>query len=155
MRLTGSWSETETTAFLEEATVPIRIACTTPNGSLWMVSLWYQFADGCFCCATSTGADIVRYLRENPHVAFEVSTNTPPYRGIRGNGTAALSPDTDKAQLRELIERYLGGTDSTLATTLLDPDRDETAITITPDRGYTWDFSARMADITSPAAADQ
>ena len=147
MRVTGAWSPAEATAFLETTRVPIRIACQTPSGALWLVSLWYRFADGSLQCATSSRADIVTYLAASPHVAFEVSTNRPPYRGVRGNGTAELRPDTDKDLLRSLVEQYLGGTESALAGSLLAPGRPETAIDIEPARLYTWDFSDRMADL--------
>lgn len=154
MRVTGAWSPSEAAAFLEETRVPVRIACRTPSGSLWMVSLWYRYEDGRFRCATSSRADVVRYLEADPHVAFEISTNRPPYRGVRGNGTASFEPDTDQTLLRDLLDRYLGGTDSSLARTLLDPDREETAIAIAPDRIFTWDFTERMADVAERNPSD-
>lgn len=143
-RYTGSWSEPEVAAFLETATVPIRLACHTPAGGLWMLSLWYRYADGTISCATGADAEVVTYLREDADVAFEVSVNEPPYRGVRGAGTARIEPDTDKQLLRSLLERYLGGTDSVLAKRLLSPDRSEVRILIDPSRLYSWDFSGRM-----------
>lgn len=95
-------------------------------------------------CATSAEADVVSYLRETPEVSFEVSTNRPPYAGVRGRGEASIEPDPEKAVLRDLLERYLGGTDSELARTLLREDREEVTITIEPAVVYGWDFSDRM-----------
>lgn len=143
---TGSWARADAVAYLEEATVPIRLACRTSEGGLWMLSLWYRYRDGAFHCATSAEADVVRYLEADPGVAFEVSDNDPPYRGVRGAGTATVEPDEDKALLEALIRRYLGGTDSALADRLLAADRREVHIRIDPDRCYTWDFTERMAD---------
>jgi hypothetical protein len=99
-------------------------------------------------CATSADAAVVEYLRNDPAVAFEVSTNHPPYRGVRGRGTASIEPDTDKKLLRSLFERYLGGTDNDLGDFLLDPDRGEVRIRITPERLHSWDFTERMADVS-------
>jgi hypothetical protein len=146
---TGEWDRAEVAAFLADAYVPIRVACRTPAGGLWMLSLWYDFdADaGVFQCATSADADVVRYLRADDGVAFEVSTNDPPYRGVRGCGSATIAPDGDKETLRTLLERYLGGTDSSLARRLLDPARDEVTISIDPERCYSWDFTDRMRDV--------
>jgi hypothetical protein len=90
---------------------------------------------------------VVGFLRNDPEVAFDVSTNRVPYRGIRGNGTATVSADGGKAVLRDLLERYLGGTDSELAEWLLDDDREEVRVRIDPRRIYSWDYSDRM---TSP-----
>jgi nitroimidazol reductase NimA-like FMN-containing flavoprotein (pyridoxamine 5'-phosphate oxidase superfamily) len=144
-RVTGSWSHSEVEAFLETTTVPIRLACRTPAGGLWMLSLWYRYDDGRLACATSADADIVEYLRTDDGVAFEVSVNEVPYRGVRGSGTVDIEPDTDKETLETLFDRYLGGTDSPLADTLLAEDREEVRLLIEPDRLHSWDFSGRMS----------
>lgn len=146
VEFSGVWSPDEVDQFLTETTVPIRISCRTPRDDLWMLSLWYEYEDGEFRCATEQNADIVEFLRSTADVAFEVSTNDPPYRGVRGRGTASLGPDRDKKQLRALLERYLGGTDNSLAQSLLSPEREEVRIRITPEKLYSWDFSDRMAD---------
>lgn len=86
----------------------------------------------------------MRFLRNDPAVAFDISTNDIPYRGIRGNGTVELSSDSEKAVLRDLIEHYLGETDSSLARRLLDDDRDEVRIRLEPRTVYSWDYSERM-----------
>jgi len=143
---TGAWARTEAVEFLEDATIPLRLATTTPAGHLWMVSLWFRHRDGALECATGADADVVRYLRNDPGVAFEVSTNDPPYKGVRGRGTASIAPDEDEDVLRALLRRYLGGTDSELARSLLSPDRREVRIRVEPAKVYSWDFTERMAD---------
>lgn len=145
-RLTGAWDRAETEAFLSSATVPLRLSCHAAGESLWMLSLWFRYDDGALWCATSAEADVIGYLAADDHVAFEVSTNDPPYRGVRGNGLARVEPDADKSLLTTLLTRYLGGTDSSLAERLLSPERREVRIRIEPARLYTWDFSDRMAD---------
>lgn len=152
--LEGDWSRTETAEFLDTALVPVRIGCHTPGGGLWMLSLWYRHRDGRIECATQESADVVSFLRANETVCFEVSTNRPPYMGVRGSGTATVGTDDGKDLLRTLVERYLGSTDSDLAAWLLREDRDEAAIRIEPSRLYTWDFTPRMRETgDSPAAA--
>jgi nitroimidazol reductase NimA-like FMN-containing flavoprotein (pyridoxamine 5'-phosphate oxidase superfamily) len=153
-RVKGAWSRAELETFLDEALVPVRLGCHHSKGGLWMLSLWYEFTDGTIRCATSSGSDVADFLRANDSVSFEISTNQPPYMGVRGSGTASLSPDEDKKLLESLIERYLGGTDSELATMLLTDDREELVITVEPRRLYSWDFTDRMqsAITDSPAA---
>jgi nitroimidazol reductase NimA-like FMN-containing flavoprotein (pyridoxamine 5'-phosphate oxidase superfamily) len=143
---TGEWDRAEVAAFLTDVTVPVRLACRTPAGGLWMLSLWYRFDEERLVCATSAEADVVSYLRADDGVAFEVSTNDPPYRGVRGSGQTTIRPDEGKTVLRGLLDRYLGGTDSSLAQRLLDPERDEVVIDIDPSRLYSWDFTERMQD---------
>jgi len=144
---TGAWDREDVAAFLADATIPLRLACRTPGGHLWMVSLWFRHRDGRLECATGRDADVVRYLRGDPGVAFEVSTNDPPYRGVRGRGTVGIEPDPDRAVLRDLLERYLGGTDSRLADRLLAEGREEVTLRIDPAKVYSWDFSDRMRDV--------
>lgn len=144
---TGAWDRDAAAAFLAEATIPVRLACHTPSGKLWQVALWFRHRDDRLACATAADADVVRFLRERPGVAFDVSTNEPPYRGVRGYGTAAIEPDPDKALLGALIERYLGGTESSLAERLLAAGRKEVRILVEPERVHSWDYSERMADV--------
>jgi nitroimidazol reductase NimA-like FMN-containing flavoprotein (pyridoxamine 5'-phosphate oxidase superfamily) len=143
---TGAWPREDVAAFLEATTVPIRLSCRTGDDHLWMLSLWYRYEEGRLHCATAADADVVGYLREHDEVAFEVSTNDPPYRGVRGNGRPRIEPDEGKALLRGLLERYLGGTDSSLADRLLDEGREEVRIVIEPRKVFSWDYGDRMAD---------
>lgn len=140
----GTWSEDDVYEFLEEASIPIRLAVRRPNGTPWVVTLWYRYRDGYLECATSANAHLVDFLEYDPDVAFDVSTNDIPYRGIRGHGTASLEPDVDKGLLRGLLKRYLGGTNTPLAEKLLDDDRDEVRIRIEPHVVYSWDYTNRM-----------
>ena len=145
--VTGAWTTTEAEEFLQSVKIPIRLATRRPDASLWMVSLWYRYRDGSFECATWAEADVVGYLRNDSEVAFDVSTNHPPYRGVRGSGHAALARDSDKELLRALLLRYLGGTDSRLGRWLLDEAREEVRIRIRPRTVYSWDYTDRMRGI--------
>lgn len=144
MNLTGAWDKETTETFLRSETIPIRLSCRRPAGDLWMLSLWFVYREGALWCATSASADVVEYLAHDDRIAFEISTNEPPYKGVRGNGTATITPDDDKQLLSSLLERYLGGTDSPLAKRLLSPAREEVQIRIDPATLYTWDFTERM-----------
>ncbi len=139
--------------FLERATIPVRVACRTPRDELWMLSLWFVYRDGRLHCATAKSAAVVRYLEKDEHVAFEVSTNDPPYRGVRGNGTATITDDPDKTQLRELLTRYLGSTETPLGQRLLSEERVEVSIVIDPTRVYGWDFTERMRGRSEQSSA--
>lgn len=151
----GAWSREQMASFLGEALVPVRLGCHHPRGGLWMVSLWYRYEEGNLLCTTSRSSDIASFLRREGAVSFEVSTNRPPYMGVRGSGTATLEADESKDLLEGLLGRYLGGTDSELAASLLDEDREELVIRIEPDRLFTWDFANRMADVVADSPASR
>ncbi|MFC7202675.1 pyridoxamine 5'-phosphate oxidase family protein [Haloferax namakaokahaiae] len=145
--LSGPWDREHVDDFLTDVRVPVRLACRTPRDDLWMLSLWFEWDSkkSELRCATAASADVIEFLRAHEAVAFEVSTNEPPYRGVRGRGVAAVEPDTDKAVLGRLIDRYLDDANDSLAERLLSPERDEVTIRIRPTRLHTWDFSGRMS----------
>lgn len=157
MNVRGSLSSDAITTFLSERTIPIRLGCQTPSGTPWMLSMWYrprvlgdeETSEWVLECATGEAAKVVTYLTETPELSFEISTNHPPYRGVRGWGTATIESDPEKEVLRSLVQRYLDGTDSKLAQNLLRDDRDEVTIRIEPAAVYGWDFSDRMGDVAS------
>lgn len=143
----GPWKEEELVTFLTESTFPIRIGVHRQDGSMWIVPLWYRYLEGRFECATSVSSDLVRFLEHDPNVALDISTNHPPYRGVRGRGESSLAFDEEKETLHSLIERYLGSTDSSLADWLLDEGREEIRIRIRPRELHSWDYTDRMQTI--------
>ncbi|WP_048077294.1 hypothetical protein, partial [Halorubrum sp. AJ67] len=142
------------------ARVPVRLGCRTPTDRPWIVSLWFAWdpvagprgddagdpdrPSGAIRCATSATADLVEFVEHDDEVSFDVSTNDPPYKGVRGRGRATVVPDEDKRLLRSLLEKYLGGVDNATGERLLRPEREEVEIRIEPERLHTWDYSERM-----------
>lgn len=145
-RLKGPWDSDRITAFLDQERTPLRLALTGRSGFPLVVSLWYRLGDDALWCATGPDTLVVRQLREDPRVGFEVSVNDPPYMGIRGQARAEIVPAEGKAQLRALLERYLGGTDSDLARWLLSRADAEVALRLRPHWLVSWDFGDRMKD---------
>ncbi|ELZ39703.1 pyridoxamine 5'-phosphate oxidase family protein [Halorubrum tebenquichense] len=157
---TGPWDRERVDEFLADARVPVRLGCRTPTDHPWIVSLWFAWdpdgggraggggdsagPTGAIRCATSASADLVEFVEHDAEVSFDVSTNDPPYKGVRGRGRATVVPDEDKRLLRSLLTRYLGGTDNATADRLLRPEREEVEIRIEPERLHTWDYSERM-----------
>lgn len=142
----GVWDEREAAEFLNTVTVPLRLGCLIASDRPWIVPLWFRLHNGAIQCATSERADVVGFLRERPGVAFDVSTNDPPYRGVRGSGVASIEPDPEKDVLSDLLDRYLSGRESPLADRLMEEKRDEVTIEIEPNRVYSWDFTDRMVE---------
>ena len=144
MRQKGQWSTGQIHHFLRDVRIPVRIACNGASGYPVLASLWFVREGGKLWCATQRGASVVSLLIRDPRCAFEVSVEMPPYRGVRGKGVATLHDDRGEEILRALIERYLGGTESELASFLLARVDQETAIAIEPQTLVTWDYQARM-----------
>ncbi|MFX0092313.1 MAG: pyridoxamine 5'-phosphate oxidase family protein [Candidatus Hodarchaeota archaeon] len=135
--------------YLQEMKIPIRLACTLKNGWPIVLSLWYIYLEGKVYLATQKSAKVVSYLKSNPRCGFEVASDQPPYRGVRGIGTAKINEENGLEVLKKLLKRYLGGTDSPLAKKLLSRKSPEVAIEIEPTSFFTWDFTKRMKDSLS------
>lgn len=141
---TGPWSTGQAEAFLEQARIPIRLASTGARGPM-VQSMWFVPDGGALWCATHQDALVVARLRAEPRCGFEVAGDAPPYRGVRGTATADLLAAEGERVLRLLVERYLGGTSSSLARWLLSRGDEEVALRLTPLTLVSWDYTARMS----------
>lgn len=131
---------------INDTKIPIRLACITSTGSPIVVSLWYTIIDGKIYCATQKKAKIITYIKNNPTFGFEIATDSPPYRGIRGHGNVKVIEHMGKDILVILIDKYLGKKISTLSEFLRNNSENEVAIEITPEKLFTYDYSKRMKD---------
>lgn len=149
MRIDGPWSAEQVAAHLEQAVIPLRLAVLGAAGAPLLLSLWFLPSEGALWCATSGKARVVHHLRRDPRCGFEVAADTPPYRGVRGQGRASLHAADGADILSRLLRRYRIAPDSRLARMLTARADQETAIRIDPDRVTSWDFSQRMAGATT------
>ena len=133
-------------SMINDTRIPIRLACITNAGSPIVVSLWYTVIDDKIFCATQKKAKIISHIKNNPMVGFEIATDSPPYRGVRGHGKVKVIDGMGKEILEILINKYLGKKISTLSEFLRTNSENETAIEITPDKIITYDYSKRMKD---------
>ena len=131
---------------LPDSKIPIRIAFIKSNGVPSVISLWFEQIDGKIYCATQKSAKIVSYLKNNPACGFEIATNKPPYKGIRGEGIVKIT-DNGNEILDILINKYLGDKESTLSKYLKTNSNTEVTIEITPQKIFNYDYSKRMKDV--------
>jgi hypothetical protein len=143
--LRGPWNKQETENYLASARYPLRLSCVGSDGFPRVVSLWYSYEGGNLYCVTHQASKIASLLLADPRVGFEVSPNEPPYCGVRGQGRATLDPLGQSPMLQQLLDQYLGDTESDLASWLLSRSDEEFLIQIEPVRLYTWDYRERMA----------
>jgi len=140
----GPWSTEQIQHFLEQASIPVRLACNGDSGHPVLVSLWFIPLDGKLWCATQRTARIASILDRDARCAFEVSVEKAPYCGIRGRARATLHDDRGEEILRKLIDRYLADATSPFARFLLSRVERETAIAIDPGTLVSWDYRERM-----------
>ena len=143
----GPWSSELVWEFLASAQFPLRLACVGGDGFPRVVSVWYLAEGNKLHCVSHRDSQLVKLLARNERVGFEVAPNEPPYHGVRGQGTVHLTPLADRDTLDSLLERYLGGTKSSLANWLLSRREEELVLTITLSRIFSWDYRERMSDV--------
>ena len=139
-------SHSEIQRFLDETRVPVRLACNGASGYPVLASLWYLREDSTLWCATQRSANVASLLTRDSQCAFEVSVESVPYRGLRGQGLATLHDGRGEEILLQLIHRYLGDSKSQLARSLLSRVATETAIAIEPKTLVSWDYTERMGE---------
>ena len=115
----GCWSGEEVASYLDCSLIPLRLAVHDSSGSPWVLSLWFLYENGALWCATNAQAKLISYLQADAQCWFEVSGETPPYKGIRGKGQATLVTERGGEILLRLLGRYGIGMESGLARSLL------------------------------------
>ncbi len=122
----------------------MRLAFLNKNDEPMICSLWFKFMDDSLWSASHENSYIVKQLKNNGKVSFEISTNEYPYKGVRGKALAELSKlDADNV-LAGLIDKYLDERNSKLAAWLMSRSDSEYVLKITPSIINSWDFSSRM-----------
>lgn len=145
IKLSGPWDFARIEEFLDESTIPMRLSCNAADGFPRVISLWYGYAADTLYCVTHESSKLVALLQRNHRVAFDVSPDTPPYFGIRGQGSATLEPLGNNPMLENLLTRYVGNLDSRFSQWLLSRSAEEILITIKPHQLYSWDYRQRMS----------
>lgn len=145
--ISGPWQRRQIDQYLAATRLPFRLACVGEDGFPRVVSVWYRYADGVFYCATHRDSHLARLLARNPRVGFEVSTNEPPYHGVRGQGLAELQEAGGADTLRELIDRYLGDSNVSLGRWLMSRAEEELLLRVEVQRFYSWDYRKRMESV--------
>ena len=133
---------------ISDTKIPIRLAYTNNDGIPSVLSLWFVQIDEKIYCATQKSAKIVQYLKKNPVCGFEIAADKPPYKGVRGNGSAKIIDNMGKDVLEILMKKYLGEKESGLSKFLKKNSHNEVAIEITPQNLFYYDYSARMKDVS-------
>ncbi|WP_237087616.1 pyridoxamine 5'-phosphate oxidase family protein [Nitrosopumilus piranensis] len=132
---------------LSDTKIPIRLAFIKPDGFPNILSLWYEEINGKIFCATQKSAKIVSYIQKNPSCGFEIAADNPPYKGVRGSGTARILENKGQEILNILMKKYLGEKESTLSKFLKEHSSNEVGIEITPSKIFNYDYSKRMRDV--------
>lgn len=140
----SDWDQQRIVEFLQQAEVPVRLSFADAKGQPRICSLWFTFEDGALWSASHQNAFLVKQLQSGDLIAFEVSTNDYPYKGVRGQARVELTRHNAAGVLQALIAKYLGDSNQQLAQWLLSRADEEYVIKMVPTGVNAWDFSHRM-----------
>lgn len=139
----GPWDVAAILDFLTSTRIPMRLASNGSSGPL-VQSLWFLVEGGNLWCATQETSLLAQRITRDARVGFEIAGDHPPYRGVRGTGTAEILRQDAGRVLPALIERYQGAERTHLSEWLLSRLEREVAIRIAPSTFTSWDYSGRM-----------
>ena len=140
----SQWNEAQIIDFLGNTISPVRLSFLSKKQEPQICSLWYLYDDGVIWAASHKNSFLIKQLKHNDKVAFEISSNDYPYTGVRGKADVELVQSNAEHVLDKLIARFLGNSNKELAEWLMSRAADEYAIKLTPTYVNAWDFSNRM-----------
>ena len=150
--LRGPFAPREVDAFLDAAVIPMRLAAVGPTGWPLIVSLWFLRHGDEILAATRPSSTLVAFLTQEPKCGFEIAGDEPPYKGVRGRAEVIVDDHAGGPVLEMLLTKYLGGTSSPLAKTLMGNAADEVCLRLQPRSIISWDFTRRMSDSADESA---
>ena len=142
----SAWNKQELQDFLVSSKIPIRISVLDDEYPL-ICSVWFEYLDEKLVIVSHEDSKLAKTLLRQRKCGFEIASNDPPYKGVRGKADVVAEAEGSGDTLRRVIQRYLGGTNQKLASWLLSRVEHEVKFTLHPTWVTSWDYSERMEQI--------
>ena len=139
----SAWNQRQLKEFLVFSKIPIRVSVLDGEYPL-ICSVWFEYADSKLIIVSHEESKLAKTLLRQRKCGFEIATNDPPYRGVRGKANVDAELGGSEDTLRRVIERYLGETNQKLASWLLSRVEHEVKFTLHPTWVTSWDYGERM-----------
>ncbi|MPZ07502.1 MAG: pyridoxamine 5'-phosphate oxidase family protein [Nitrososphaeraceae archaeon] len=140
-------SEQETVDFLKAGKLNIHLGTVDEKGHANIHPAWYYYdsENNRIYIETSKQAKKTYNLRKNENVYFCIDDPNPPYKGVRGKGSAKIHEDINfNVPIAEkIMVRYLGNIEHPMAQELIDAIKNGQSVVleISPKYYSTWDYS--------------
>ena len=142
----SAWNKQDLQDFLVSSKIPIRISVLDDEYPL-ICSVWFEYLDEKLVIVSHEDSKLAKTLLRQRKCGFEIATNDPPYKGVRGKADVVAEAEGSEDTLRRVIQRYLGGTNQKLASWLLSRVEHEVKFTLHPTWVTSWDYGERMEQI--------
>lgn len=144
----SAWNQKQLKEFLVSSKIPMRVSVLDGDYPL-VCSVWFEYLDGKLVIVSHRESKLAKVLVSQRKCGFEIASNNPPYRGVRGKADVLYELGNSEGTLRRIIRRYLGETNQGLALWLLSRVKHEMKFTLHPKWVTSWDYGERMEQAQS------
>ena len=145
--LGSSMTEEEVIDFLSKSKLFARLGTIDEKEDPNVHPVWYYFDNDRIYFETGKNSKKVRNIRKRNNIYFCIDETNPPYKGVRGKGTAVISEDISRNVpiAEKIMVKYTGSLDNNMAKFLMDTIKrgESVIIEIIPHFYATWDHSKR------------
>jgi PPOX class probable F420-dependent enzyme len=140
-----SMTRDEAEKFLESK-LTLQLATTDEKGEPNIQPVWFYYDkdEGKLLIITSKVAKKTQNLRNSPTIYFSIDDAKPPYKGVKGKGSATIIEDPNRIvpQAEKISIKYLGTLDHPAAKEMADRSKngEGVLVEISPKFFSTWDF---------------
>jgi nitroimidazol reductase NimA-like FMN-containing flavoprotein (pyridoxamine 5'-phosphate oxidase superfamily) len=143
--LGSSMTEDEVRNFLSTNKLFARLGTIDEKEDPNIHPVWYYFDNSRFYFETGKKSKKVRNIRKRNNIYFCIDETNPPYKGVRGKGTAIISEDISRniSIAEKIMIKYTGSLNNNMAKFLMDSIKrgESVIIEIIPHYYATWDHS--------------
>ena len=144
----SAWNQKQLKEFLVSSKIPMRVSVLDGDYPL-VCSVWFEYLDGKLVIVSHRESKLAKVLVSQRKCGFEIASNNPPYRGVRGKADVLYELGNSEGTLRRIIRRYLGETNQGLESWLLSRVKHEMKFTLHPKWVTSWDYGERMEQAQS------
>jgi nitroimidazol reductase NimA-like FMN-containing flavoprotein (pyridoxamine 5'-phosphate oxidase superfamily) len=129
-----------------ESKLNLQLATTDDQNEPNIQPIWFYYdkVREILLITTSKLSKKTQNLRNKPTIYFSIDDESPPYKGVKGKGTATIVEDPDRtlSQGDKIGMKYLGTLDHPIAKMISEVSKrgDNVVIEITPRFFSTWDY---------------
>jgi len=141
--LGSSMTEEEVRNFLFSSKLFARLGTIDEKGDPNVHPVWYYFINDKIYFETGKDSKKVRNIRRRNNIYFCIDDANPPYKGVRGKGTAIISEDISENMpiAEKILIKYTGGLDNNMAKFLMESIKkgESIIVEVNPHFYATWD----------------
>ncbi len=98
----SAWNQKQLKEFLVSSKIPMRVSVLDGDYPL-VCSVWFEYLDGKLVIVSHRESKLAKVLVSQRKCGFEIASNNPPYRGVRGKADVLYELGNSEGTLRRII----------------------------------------------------